>query len=260
MRIVSSRKDDVLRRKAEYEADFNKRKLEYDTQLKKYYEARATAVEPVKNYFENLFSKYPLLHADIRVEGSVYGDRGIRVEIIVDENNKFKDNISLSWNYDAYINQGQVVRETSSWSGMSAVTSDQLAHLEQSLSALKDLANVDWDRVLNITLPDYTEYISVTDPRFDRDKPNFKQELLEAELDDLVGQRKVIEVEPFDSSWFRGPSFVAIVRDTGKQYVIKQWSRLTNPEDISGRFDTTESRRVKKSSIIPVEPINIVEV
>lgn len=273
MKITANRKEDILRRKAEYEADFNRRKAQYESEEETFREAQYAVADPVKQELESLFDKYPTLHARVEVDpwGRFGSGRGMAVRINVNDNEKFSDDIALAWDYSAYIGKdGEPVRETSSWSGMKAVTKSQLQNLEETLAVLKELSTLDWSALLDRAMPEMKDYITVKNPEWEA-KPDFKKELREAELEDIIGERKLIEVKAFPSSWYY-PSyqmrvipnvFVAIVKDSGSQYTIKEVPKYTMDrgiDEVKKAFDSTSSHRVKKDQIVPIEPINIVEI
>lgn len=273
MKITANRKEDILKRKAEYEADVAKRQEQHEAEEERYRDAQRAVTEPVKKEVEDIFSKYPLLHARVRVDPyGKWDTKGMSIRIDVNEDSKFEDDTALAWSYEVYLdNNGEPIRETNSWSGMKAVNADQLANLEQTLSVLKELLNIDWKALLDRALPEYQDYVHTRNPRYDSDKPDFDKELREAEMDDIIGQRKLIEVKAFPSSWYypsykmRNPPnvFVAIVKDSGTQYTIKEVSSNTmqrGMDDVKRVFDENSAHRVKKDQIIPVMPINIVDI
>ncbi len=277
MKITANRKEDILRRKAEYEADVARRQAEYDAQYDEYDRAQEAVYAPVREQLEEMFKKYPRLDTEIRVEDAPFRSPGLRVGIRVNDRDVHDQKKALSWNYDAYLGKdGEVIRETGSWSGLNAVTEEQLEQLEQSLQVLKELKDLDWKGLLDKTLPDYKDYITVKNPSWERDKPDFKKELREAELEEIIGQPKFIEVNAFPSSWYYPNStrisrpsnvYVAIVKDSGSQYTIKEMSKwqydnkdeADRAEFAKSTFDKTSGHRVKKDQIVPVEPINIVD-
>lgn len=273
MKITSSRKEDILRRKAEYEADFRRRKAQYESEEETFREAQYAVADPVQQELESLFAKYPTLHARVQVDpwGRFGSRRGMAVSITVNDMEKFSDDTALAWNYSAYIGEdGEPVRETSSWSGMKAVTESQLKNLDETLAVLKELSTLDWSALLDRAMPAREDYFTVKNPEWEA-KPDFKRELREAELEDIIGERKLIEVKAFPSSWYY-PSyqtrvipnvFVAIIKDSGTQYTIKEVSKYTmdrGMDEVKERFDNEATHRVKKSQIVPVDPINIIDV
>lgn len=259
MKITSSRRDDILKRKAEYEADRERRQEAYNAEYHGWLEAQEEVLQPIKEYFEKMFEKYPLLEARVSVGDRMFGHGRLSVDIRVNElTNKFTK--ALSWNFKAFLKDGELVRETSSWSGMNAVTPDQIAELEQAVAVLKELSNVDWVELLNRELPSFGEYVKSPNPSWE-DKPDFDKELREAEMEELIGQRKMIKVRPFDSSWYRNEVYIAIVKDSGSQYTIIECPRYAAEKgEATKYFENGDSHRVKKASLVPVTPTTIIEV
>lgn len=256
MKITANRRDDILRRKAEWEAEFDKQKEAHELEYRNFEKANDEVIAPVQQYFESLFSQYPALDADIQVRPGRYGEDSLAVDIRVNE----YSNKALSWGYKAFLNDGELIRETSSWSGMNAVTEEQIRELEESVAVLKTLVSIDWYKLLDRRLPKYQDYITTPSPDL-RSKPNFDRELIEAELEDLVGTRKMVKVHPFEGSDYRGYVYVAIVKDSGSQYTIKEIPAYSiEHRDGSTRFDEVGAHRVKKSKINPVQPLEIIEV
>lgn len=269
MKITANRKEDILRRKAEYEEDVARRIAQVEKEEQEFREAEYAVTDPVKHEIEKLFEKYPTLHAEVRVESAPFRQAGLRVQVSVNEREKFSDSTAISWSYDVYLNDnGEVKRETNSWSGMQAVTADQLRQLEETVAVLKELLEVDWASLLNKEMPRYRDYLKTDDPRYERDRPNFNRELAEAEMEDIIGQRKMIEVKPFSGSWYYDARyranknvFIAIIKDSGSQYTIKECPMYEyNAGNASKYFDDASAHRVKKASIVPVSPINIIDV
>lgn len=262
MKITCNRKEDILRRKAEYEDAYNKQKEAHDAEFRNFRNAQFSAVEPTKKYLEDLFAKYPTLHAKVVVDPwGRYDSDGISVRIDVNDSEKFNDDTALSWDYSAYLtSDGEVKRESSSWSGMKAVTRDQLKNLEETVAVLKELADLDWENLLKKEMPKYEDYVTTREPDR-RNKPDFDRELIEAEIEDIIGQRKMIEVKPFSSSWYNGNVFVAIVKDSGSQYTIVECPSYAQKQgEASKYFDHADSHRVRKNQIVPVVPTNVIEV
>lgn len=275
MKITSSRKDDIIRRRDE----FDRRKKEYEDiheeEYNRYRTAQYEVTEGAKRELEDIMAPYKFSDLEIRVEDGRFSGPGIHVSIRVHDRNVHDKHKALSWTYEASLGEeGEVIRETSSWSGLQAVTSEQLDDLENTLKCLKMLAGLDWEKFLNRSMPNWQDYVKTTLPEDLRRRPDFESEIRHAELEDLVGARKFVEVLPFNSSWYegsdkwgrRGNVYVAIVKDSGSQYTIKECPRayVEKPDEYPGEvkkmFDSGDTHRVKKSQIIPVEPLHVIDV
>lgn len=268
MRITSSKKDDILRRKAEYDAKYEEYNTDRLDREGKYYAELDRVLAPIRNELESNLNKFDALSFDVKVDTDYHFDgrnQTIRVEISCDENRKFDDQVALAWSYKAYVvKSGEVARETSSWSGMSAVTADQMKSLKQTVAALDYLNNIDWNAMLDAVLPEHASFFEGAIKRPERE--DFEAELRQAEIEELIGQDKIIQVQNFESSGYSAKSiYVKLLRETPSQYeviVIPAYTvmRMT-PEELSEHLKTHGyAQRVKKSNIVPVIPLDIKEV
>lgn len=264
MKITSSRKDDIIRRRDEFDKRANEVKKLQQEEYERYHQAERAVTEGAKKELESMLSKYGFADLEVRVEPGLFRAPGISVTIRVNDRSVHSDKKALSWNYDARLGKdGEVIRETSSWSGLNAVTEEQLSDLENTLACLKMLAGLDWEKFLNRSMPEWKDYIKTETPEDLKRRPNFEQELADAELEDLVGSRKMILCKNFPSSWYGRNVYVAIIKDSGSQWTIKEIPEYyveQNPEEATKAFDKSESHRVKKSQIVPVKPYKIIEV
>lgn len=269
MKITATRKEDILREKAAYEEREAARKARYDESNKKFREAEDAILEPLKTEIERALEQYTALTFMVRVERN-WRD-SIEVRIQCNENEKFDDDVALAWDYTINVSsKGEVKRETSSWSGLKATTEAQMTSLRQTLAALETINGFDWEWLLSKAvknMPQYEDYFKSEDVTREP-RPDFEAQLLEAELEELVGTNKLILVQPFESAWYRGQEYVQLVRETPKQYEVRQYPyyRFSNPDDNraleSFREDLKNNSmtvRVAKKNIVPVQPIKILE-
>lgn len=251
MKITCNRRDDILKQKYEYEAKRAERQARYDEQEQRFYQAENDITSMVEDEIRHQLSRFKALNFNVRVTRSRLVGDGLSVRVECNENEKFDDNVALAWNYNANLNRnGEVEKETSSWSGLKATTADQLESLTQTLEALKYLNSVDWATVLNKEMPKYQDYITEDDPRYDRDKPDFDSMLMQADLEDAIGNPNIlISGEAGSSSSFRNGSSVyyKILRETPKQYEVTEYYRPFVDQYIDNGDDTSFNKAKSNS-------------
>ena len=180
-------------------------------------------------------------------------------EIRVDygENRVSDESLPLKWRWSFKVNsRGQTSRESSSWSGLNATTSDHIAQLRQSVDALEALSNLDDERLVKLAFqnaPAYDEYVTQDVDRLD------EMEYVYKKLDALAGEDVFLAG---DEKWY-GEYYYKIVKDTGKQYAVEVWY-LGYPNNFAGRdraefmlYDTKRYRKDKlydavRNPIVPV--------
>ena len=98
--------------------------------------------------------------------------------------NKTK-NQSLAWSYSVGLDEDDnVKKESGSWSGLNAVTQEQLDDLEKSIEILKKLNIIDWESIVKTDVPSVADYVT-TETLPEKD---FTFEQFNADLEDFVGQ------------------------------------------------------------------------
>lgn len=218
MKITCSKRDDILKRRAEYESDYNARTERYNQQRAKYHEASQQLKDAIRQTVEAGLSKFDMLEFTVKVDSSYRDDRiGYNVRVECNENSKFADNSALSWQYNVNLkDNGSVTRETGSWSGLQAVTAEQMDSLRQTVSALEYLNSVNWESLVAVQRPDPSDYITERDPAYDPNKPDFDKELIEAELEEAIGTNTLIQgLSPKGVRvWYK------LLKQTPKQYEV----------------------------------------
>ena len=265
MKIYCSRKDDILKRKAEYEKQVSDYRAREDESRKNYRDAFRKVAEPVYNYLVSELGKFSALQFDVDVRQNKFGASGIGVRIECDENRKFEDGSALSWSYEASIVKGRVVKESSSWSGLKATTEAQMESLKQTVQALEFLNDIDWDHLINVETPKYEDY-------FDEDnklpkRPNFEQELAEAELEDLIGANKAILIQNWDGCPYKNNVYMRIKSESPSQYsvdMVGTWRYGDKDEAEAKAIEdfnrgAYRSQRVRKVNVKPVQPIQVID-
>nr|DAF03432.1 MAG TPA: hypothetical protein [Bacteriophage sp.] len=213
MKITSAKRDDILKRKYEYEADRSSRQSKYDAQYRKYLEEDGRREEKIRNDVIGAIGETSL-DLEIRVSGRFEHKYEISVS---DENDKFNEDKALSWDWKVYLDKnGDVKKESSSWSGMNAVTAKNLSNLKEIVRVLEILNNIDFKMILEeIRPPRYQDYVTEKNPKYET-APDFDRELMEADIEDCIGTRKGILGT--GSKFYRGNVYHFIQRETPSSY------------------------------------------
>lgn len=237
-------------------------KAKKDAAYKDYNKARYGVLEPIKDYLEKELSKFDKLEFNINVS-DWYGE-GIEVRINCNDRKLSSEDTALAWNYQAALSsEGEVKKETGSWSGLKACTEEQLDSLRQTVSALETLNAMDWASLLKVTLPDYRDY-APTDLEDETKDYDFDDELNVQQVRELMGTGKAIRVKNYhdDNRWARD-IYIAPVRETAKKFEVRTLSAYyidngSDPKEVFAQNKWTEP--VMKSKIKIVEPVSIIDV
>lgn len=173
------------------------------------------------------------------------------------ENRVSDESLPLKWSWRFKVDsKGRTSRESSSWSGLNATTSDHIELLRQSVNALEALSNLDDERLVKLAFqnaPAYDEYVTQDVDRLDETEYVYKK------LDALTGEDVFLAG---DEKWY-GAYYYKIVKDTGKQYAVEIWY-LGYPSNVSGRdrtefmlYDTKRYRKDKLYDAVrhPIVPV-----
>lgn len=237
-------------------------KAKKDAASKSYNKARYDALNPVKEYIEQELAGFDKLQFQVSVY-EWYGS-GIEVRINCNENNKFQDSVALAWNYQAVLTEeGEVKKETGSWSGLKACTVEQIESLKQTVAALEKLNSMDWGQILKITLPDFKEFVP-QDLEDETKEYDYDDELNSQQIRELIGAGKAIRIKNFrDDSRWASDLFLVPVKETPKKIEGTVFSARyvdggEDPKAIYSNNHWTEP--VMKSKIKIVEPVQIIDV
>lgn len=265
--VTAGRREDIIKQRDEWESAYDQAKAKQNEESQQYRKAQDAVMAPIEQEIKEGMAKFDRLSTKVTVDtrwgGSVLGET-IQVRIQVNEWEKFQDNVALAWDMDVHVDKdGNVIKETGSWSGLKATTTDQLESLRQTLSALEYLNSIDWATLLNKTLPNFEDYYKTQVPDR-RDRPNFEQQLQDVDLEELVGTDKVVKVENWEGSGYRGKyAWVQLIRETPSGYTVRvrgDWGdnevRIWLRRAIDQNFAT---QRMRKSSLKPVMPIETMD-
>ena len=180
MKIYAVNRDEILRRKKEYESE----EAKYNDEYNQYLGAKRT-------FYRNIESSVKDAIGDTSIPLNVHaGKRYDSVSVEIDNGSTPHSDSALTWNWNVQLSdEGEVIKETGSWSGLSATTPENIANLKESVRILEVLNNLDWKQLLSAIPPAYEEYVT-TRPG---PKPNFEKELLYADIADAMHDEKLIK-------------------------------------------------------------------
>ena len=100
------------------------------------------------------------------------------------------ESASLSWDIDIKLDKdGNVKKESSSWSGLSAVTPAQVADLKECVRVIEIINDMDWTEIVHADRPNYSDYDTVDHEltkRLDQQHSEAVDEIRSAELEDII--------------------------------------------------------------------------
>lgn len=264
--VSASKVDDIIRERDAYNAEAKKQNDTHKYQERKFREAQKLNQDAVANAIR---SQVPGLDdVDIRVEEEWWADGGgIKVEFVSEDRS---DNKSLRWRWSVALRKnGEIKKESSSWSGLEAVTPEQVADLQKTVNTITNLVNLDWVPILQAGIegiPDYFDYISVREMR-NRDN-EFSKALRAASVEELIGKDVWIKskAQYSESEWFARDTWYLIHSQSDKFYTVSQANdyyvesyqkKIADgeegaQEDLTHRLesDTQYKSRVKKENFL----------
>lgn len=229
-KINEDRLSDIRAAKDAWDAEYDKQDKIYKDQENKYRHAMYDVADNLQKEVVNAIGNTTI---NLRVDVDNYGigADGYQVRVYGNDSNKFADNVALSWDWKVYLGEdGTVLKDSSSWSGLKATTPEQLNDLEETLRILKLLNNLDWTRLIgnaNAKRPKYDDYITAPYPSRS-DRPNFEQQLKDAAVEDTIGKDVLIQGKGSGRNYnSRATVWYYVVGATNKQYKMFEFSNYT---------------------------------
>ena len=261
MKITCARnREQIIRDQAAYDERKAAKKAKKDAQYILWRKDYLAIANSVKEQIEDALSAFTSLNLEINVDSG--WDNSLKVSIGSNQHDVHNEHKALSWDWTAYVDRktGELKKESGSWSGLNAVTAEQIESLKQSAACLEVINSLDWESMLNVDLPKYEDYI--TNDVYEKDPDdgrNFKQELLEADVEDAMNAGLWIKGHGY--KWYRPSAdvYYKVLKETPSQYeVIEEWSGHL----LKGQLNTTDSYKIKKDTFfhvidIPVETLEV---
>lgn len=240
-----SRRDDILKRKQAYEDAYSRRRSEHTGYTKMRYSVLNKLTELVKSKIGD---------TSLNLNVSSDQDFGGQITVTVNNGNNPHDEQALNWNWSVSLTpEGEIKRDSGSWSGLSAITPQHLENLKESVRVLEILNNIDWANILNVELPQYDDYVKTQLP----ENEDFDQQLLEEDVKDAIAEGKLIKGHGYKYYNSRATVFYHVLKETPKQYTVEE----INEDDVSDE-SRWPSYRIPKETFMQLisTPLQTVEV
>ena len=219
MKITANRRDDIIKQRDQYEADYQAKQEKYDQESDKLrraeYEVMHGVEEKVKAALADV-SQGAKLDIRARKEWLTRSDDiTVSIYVMCNENEKFDDTTALAWNWSVKLDDdGNVIKDSGSWSGLKACTAAQLEDLQRSLEIMKRLNDMDWGDLLSAEMPRYRDYVTEGQP-YRGNRPNFEQMLFDIDIEEAIGKPVLIKgADDYSRMWF------SILKQSDKQYTV----------------------------------------
>lgn len=181
-------------------------------------------------------------------------------EVTIRNSDNPHDDQALNWNWSASINkQGEIKKESGSWSGLTAISAENIDNLKESVRVLEILNSMDFVKILSRAMPKDSDYITHEYPTNDdiQRKNALTAELFEAEINEVMENGNWIKLKDGQGKYYRRDAYIRILSESPKMYkVAEEFGDRISPE--SAGYDYS-IRKEKLESIIQ-KPFDILEV
>ena len=248
MKILCKTREDILKDKAAYEEDKKKRQAEYDSQYNAYDNALNKIIAGIQASVEHELGNYA---DDVRIDVDISITNYIRIK--VDNGDNPHDSHALSWSWEVRMNKdGEILKDSSSWSGLTAVTEEQIQDLRDTVSILEILNNIDWSMLLNVEVPDYKNFITMMNPLYEEPDRDYDLELKEVDIESILGdENAAIDIGyMFGDKYSKNRFYATILKSTPKRltiYVFSEYylNRWKSGEDVGYKQTVSKDKFFK---------------
>jgi len=258
MRIISSRLDDVRLEKEEYERDYAEKKAAYDEQYHAYTHATRAVLDNIESALLQQIQARTSQNVKVKATRD-YSFRNpeeslIEVRVYADDSGW-----PLRWTWNASVDPltGGVTKDSNSYSGIEATTSENIQMLKESLAVMDYLVNdVDWDTLLHVQLPSGKDYLTMKEP----EHRSFAKQERAALMEDCIGQPILVKCTVDGSD-----RWVKLLGQTASFYTIVTIAvGSRSAEEVADRYEEFSKyrypQRISKAKIYPVTPFETVEI
>lgn len=231
--VYATKADDLRKEMSDYDSTTTSLQQKYNKQSDEYSERIKLEKALIEREVRQAIGETSTMDITIRIGQELFvnsdrDDTDWTVSINVNNSSKWDKDVALSWNYDVKLDdQGNVVKETGSWSGLRATTPAQIEDLKESVRLIEIINNIDWKSILHRTAIRWGDYVDEDNltALHDRQKtrPDFEKQIAEAEVADYVGTDTWIKLSGSPSSSYgygNKPYWAMIKKETPARYVI----------------------------------------
>lgn len=247
---------DVKRELEQVDNDIRTKKAQYDEEASKWRYAIYEVANSIKEEIAEDIGEVSIpLEIDVKP-----GFRSHGYEVTIKNSDNPHDDQALNWNWDAYIDeQGEVKKESGSWSGLTAISAENIDNLKESVRVLEILNNMDFSKILSRSMPEASDYIMHRYPTKDdmQRKDELTAELFESEMNEVMENGSWIKLKDGQGKYYRRNAYIRILSESPKMYkVAEEFGSRISPESAGYDYNI---RKEKLESIIQ-KPFDILEV
>lgn len=241
MKITCSRRDDIIKQRDEFDTRRKSLRSQQEKDEQNARQATLSVFKEVEDAVKARLKPVSKLPLDVRVRHGRYDGMEVNVEC----GGPHTDGLALAWNYRVYLNdEVDVVKETGSWSGLSATTAEEMMSLKRSIRALEILnEEIDWEELIKTAVPRYEDFMTQDYSELRNPRPDFEGQLREADIEEAIQSGKPIHGKAVASTGYREgiPGEYTILKETPKSYVV-DFRPDSYPEQSSGETRVSKSK------------------
>lgn len=247
---------DVKRELEQVDNDIRTKKAQYDEEASNWREAIYKVANNIK---EEISEEIGEVSIPLKIDVNP-GFMSHMYEVTIENSDNPHDDQALNWNWKAYIDeQGEVKKESGSWSGLTAISAENIDNLKESVRVLEILNNIDFSKILSRTMPEASEYITHRYPAKDdmQRKDELTKELFESEMNEVMESGNWIKLKDGQGRYYRRDAYIRILSESPKMYkVAEEFGSIISPKSAGYDYNI---RKEKLESIIQ-KPFDILEV
>lgn len=208
--ITSADRQDIARRRQAAMNEYNSQKSQFESEYESYKSQRRMFIDSMKNAVRDSLGDYA---KDLNIEiDERYGENNWSITI-QNSDNPFKEGQALAWTVKVRLDEnGEIIFETSSWSGLKATTINEIEDLRRTVDILDKIQHIDWKSIVDRIGPKYEDYVKTKKPL--NPSKQFDLEEAYAILSESIDKRVLFKTSPVNSK----KGYYKIIKETPKNF------------------------------------------